>query len=128
VLVIVAGAAAAVIKPGISISGPSAHKRYALSFYGECSTTGCTQSTAVSIDVTSGNPKHPHARRPYGTFSVPGGTLKHGSFSASGVFSANGLTFKVTGTFLSATRVRGAVTGNDGCGTDTFSLTMPPTG
>jgi hypothetical protein len=128
VLTVVAVATAAVIKPGTSISGQSTHQRYGLYFYGECLTNGCKQSTSVSINVTSGNPKKPHARCPYATFSVPGGTLKHGSFSASGVFSTDGLTFKVTGTFASATSVRGTVSGNHGCGTDAFRLTAPAAG
>ncbi len=126
VTALVVAAVAATPTIGSTFSGRSAHKRYAISISAECFTINCTKAAQLSINITAGTKSKPHARCRYGIYSVPTTRLKRGTFSGVGVFSSIGLRLKVSGTFTSAKRVRGAIIGNHTCGTDTYSLEAAP--
>jgi DNA-binding beta-propeller fold protein YncE len=82
-------------------------------------------STTISIDITT--PDVSHSKCPYGDYQFDTSSLKNGAFSATGAFSSGSpqLTFTVRGTLLSAFTARGTVTGNYGCGADSFDITRP---
>ena len=70
---------------------------------------------------------HPHSKCAYSDYEFSSPTLKNGAFFATGYFSTSTpqLTFTVRGTLISAFTARGTVTGNYGCGTDSFDITRP---
>jgi len=105
-----------------TFTGPSAHGRYIVSL-------DVQSPTDFAVAITT--PDKPHAKCPYGSYqfnNTPGILKKSGSFSVSGYFTTEPpqLKFTVTGTFTTPRSVHGTVTGNHGCGTDTFTITIPP--
>jgi hypothetical protein len=121
--------------PATPYDGASLHGRYTVDLTATCSDpneTYCTNAkgyvppTSLSIDLYT----HP---RPGSGCKADGYEFDlttispNGSFSATEHYSGSPqLTFTVGGTFLSVGSVHGTITGNDGCGTDSFTINLHP--
>ena len=115
-----AGAAGAAAPAPETFTGATAAGRYIVDLV-------VKSPTSISIDVTT--PEVTHSKCPYGDYEFTNASLKNGAFYATGAFSAATpqLTFTVRGTLTSAFTTRGTVTGNYGCGADSFQITRPMT-
>jgi hypothetical protein len=131
-------AAAASPLDGATFQGPSAHRRYTLDLIPVCykknyETRPCQKPSNVEVSFTTFPPHGSKCGGSYGySFSdvtlTPFKIASNGSFSGTGAFSPGKLaqTFTVTGRFISKRTVKGTVSGNHGCGSDTYKLALPP--
>jgi hypothetical protein len=116
---------------GTAYDGTSLHGRYTVDL-----TPGCpcfndqhqeVPPSSLSVDLYT-HPKPGSGCKATGYEFDPATISPDGSFSATGSFSSTSpqLTFTVQGTFLSLDSVHGTITGNYGCGTDSFTINLRP--
>jgi hypothetical protein len=94
-----------------------------------CTGTGGMYAPPTSLSIEVDTHPRPGTRCKADDYAFDPTTLKpNGAFSATAAFSSGSpqLTFTVTGTFLTAGTVHGTVTGNFGCGTDSFTISLKP--
>jgi hypothetical protein len=110
-----------------SYQGTTAHGRYTVDMNTGGTYGGYTPPDEVGIVLTT----HPQpgtgcAAKGYAFDSTT--LAANGSFSTTAYFSdaSPQLTFTVSGTFVSASSVHGTVSGNYGCGTDSFTINLHP--
>lgn len=143
VLVPATGAYAGSPIPGTAYDGASLHGRYTVDLTATCpGVAAASLGTGVCYD--DHGPKMPMMTLSLDLYThpQPGSGCKasgyefepttvkpDGSFSATGQFSSTSpqLTFTVQGTFLSLVSVHGTITGNLGCGTDSFTINLHTT-
>jgi hypothetical protein len=125
-------------------TGPTAHGRYTVELTPECSDPNMGSYCEISMESTKNPGLHTPPTELYVILTThPAGGTKckasgyefdatalsaGGAFSTTAYFSSGSpqLTFTVKGTFLTAGVVRGTVTGNFGCGTDSFTIALKP--
>jgi hypothetical protein len=106
--------------------GNTAHGHYHVSVTTSCATKKCTAATSATIAIRAGSRTHPNTACPYGGYGLPTGKIKQGKFTASTQFVISGklLKFTVSGTFTSANKIKGTVTGASACGgADKYTMT-----
>lgn len=119
VVTTVAGAAQPVFPQ--NFQGPSTHHLFSVSVY-------TLSATTLQVEVTT--PHRTHSTCPHGIYDFSTAAVRvsaSGSFAVTDTFPVGSpeLQFRVTGDFTSPRRVRGVIAGNDGCGTDTYVITLP---
>ena len=129
-LVLASIAFAATPKANQYFQGNTAHKHYRASITTSCTGKNCSNATSVTIEIRAGSAKNPKAAScPYAAYEMPLGKIKQGKFSTGTQFTVSGHTqkFTVSGTFTTATKLKGTVTGVKACGgSDSFSLIGTP--
>jgi len=133
--VISAGPAeAAVPLAGFPFSGHSAHDRYSIELSPQCTSAnqygyGCDQASTLQVGLTAVPAPGRTCPTEYNySFASVLRIHPNGSFSGTETFNAETsyVTLSVAGTFVTEDSVRGNIIGNDGCGTDSFAIAIPP--
>ena len=129
-LVLITAALTAGAKPGVSFSGPSAHRGYGVFVQLRCG-DGCASGDGVAvIQLTAGRPPTAPGPCPYGTNELPSVPIVHGQFSSGQWLWIANRTFVwmwVGGRLVSPTRLVGSVEGPPACGgRDGYTLRAPP--
>ena len=129
-LLLASVALAATPKANEYFQGNTAHQHYRLSITTNCTGKKCSNATSVTIEVRAGSVKNKTAAScPFAAYDLPAGKVQQGKFSSSTQFTVDGHTqkFSVSGTFTTATNLKGTVTGVKACGgADAFTLKGGP--